>query len=222
MMLPASLQNVIDTVEEDSLVVVYVKKLICKDDIEFETIIKSKMEVSEKKFHYLTICYEAEEVPFPEPHVNRVYFFLPKSKHYSLVADAMYVAHDFERVIQVVGKKSEEVEHIYPPKITAPKPVPEHFTDEQVKQQTEMLKNEDLTKFPSAFQMTRNLLKTSWDSAKGVMSGRQLLVSSEEAHRRLSICESCPKYKEKRCVECGCFMEQKTHLEAATCPDNKW
>lgn len=218
MNIPPSLLTIINNAEEDSLVIVYVKKLICNKEIEFETTIKEKIVKSEKKFHYLSICYESHEIPFPEPHINRVYFFLPKSKSYSLVADAMHVANNFENVIQVVGKTADEVKNIFP----RPNTPVDKFTKEQIEKQKQMLEQEDVSKFPTAFQMTRNLLKAGWDSAKNVTSGRQWLVSSEEAHKRLTICESCPNYKEKKCVLCGCFMEQKTHLQVAECPQNKW
>lgn len=49
-------------------------------------------------------------------------------------------------------------------------------------------------------------------------------VSEEEANRRYSICEACPRLVKltKQCKECGCFMNLKTKLEAAVCPIGKW
>lgn len=218
MAIPTDLLNLINSAEPDSLVAVYVKKLICDKDIEFETTIKQKIDKIEKKIYYCSICYEIDKIPFPEPHINRVYFFLPKSKSYALALDAKQLIEDFDRVIQVVGKKPEEVRHLYPKQNL----IDNNLTDEQIKNQKKMLSQEDVSKFPSAFQMARNLIKTGWDSAKNVALGNQLLASSEEAYRRLTICESCPNYKEKRCTLCGCFMEQKAHFQAADCPANKW
>ena len=41
---------------------------------------------------------------------------------------------------------------------------------------------------------------------------------------RFSICLSCPELINltKTCKKCGCFMELKTKLQAATCPIGKW
>lgn len=216
--IPAELLNLINSIEPDALVAVYVKKLICNTDIPFETAIKQKIDKSEKKIYYCTICYEINKIPFPEPHINRVYFFLPKSESYSLVLDATQLVEDFDRVIQVVGKKPEEVAHLYPKKNL----INNNLTDEQIETQKKMLAQEDISKFPSKFQMSRNLIKTGWNAMKNVAAGNQLIASSEEAYRRLTICESCSNYKEKRCTLCGCFMEQKAHLQVAECPANKW
>lgn len=41
---------------------------------------------------------------------------------------------------------------------------------------------------------------------------------------RLSICESCPFYRQSlnQCKKCGCIMPQKVKLADATCPVQKW
>lgn len=218
-MLPEVIQTLVDSAQDDTLVLIYVKKIICDRDLEFETMIKAKMQAHEKSFLYYTLCYESETIPFPEPHTNRCYFFLPKSKHYALAVDASLLARDFDRVVQTVGKRPEEVAHLYAEQRQAQTP---EMTDAQVQEQTAMMAQEKLEAYPSAFQMARNLLKTTWDSAKGVAQGRRLLVTADEAHRRLTTCESCPSYQEKRCVHCGCMMEHKVHLQAATCPQTRW
>jgi len=217
--LPQVIQTLVDSAEDDTLVLIYVKKLICDRELEFETMIKAKMEVHEKRFLYYTLCYESEHIPFPEPHTNRCYFFLPKAKSYALAVDAMLLARDFDRVVQTVGKRPEEVTHLYPEQRQAPTP---EMSQEQAREQALMLADEKLDDYPSAFQMARHMLKTTWDSAKGLAQGGRLLVKADEAHRRLSTCETCPSYKDKRCVHCGCFMEQKVHLQAATCPQSRW
>jgi len=217
--LSPAIQELVDSIEDNSMLLIYVKKLICNQDIEFESIIKHKIALHEKKFYFYNICYSQGQIPFPEPHVNRVYFFLPKAKHFSLVAEAKHVAADFDRIVQVVGKTADEVAHLYPEHVQPPQ---RNITPEVEQQQTEMLNLEDISKFPSGFQMARNLLKSGWQVAKGVASGRQIMVHAEEAARRYSICETCPKLVEKRCTACGCFMEHKTQLAIATCPDNKW
>lgn len=84
------------------------------------------------------------------------------------------------------------------------------------------LATEDVSKFPSVFQMGRNLAKQIWLSGKGVVVGDGFLAPAEKVFNRLSICESCEFFRDKRCLKCGCFMEKKVHLEKATCPMDKW
>jgi hypothetical protein len=84
------------------------------------------------------------------------------------------------------------------------------------------LATEDVSKFPSVFQMGRNLAKQIWLSGKGVVAGDGFLANAEKVFNRLSICESCEFFRDKRCLKCGCFMEKKAHLEKATCPMDKW
>ena len=44
----------------------------------------------------------------------------------------------------------------------------------------------------------------------------------EIAIERFSICNNCPSLIAGICKECGCIMKQKTKLENAVCPLNKW
>lgn len=41
---------------------------------------------------------------------------------------------------------------------------------------------------------------------------------------RLAICEKCPYFRKqfRSCKLCGCFMDLKTTLKKAKCPDNRW
>lgn len=50
------------------------------------------------------------------------------------------------------------------------------------------------------------------------------LKENELFQIRYSICNSCPEFIKltKQCRKCGCFMEQKAKLEAASCPLGKW
>lgn len=44
------------------------------------------------------------------------------------------------------------------------------------------------------------------------------------ANERFEICKSCPNLIKlsNQCKKCGCFMQLKTKLEDATCPEGKW
>lgn len=42
--------------------------------------------------------------------------------------------------------------------------------------------------------------------------------------QRLAICEQCPFFRtnSRTCQKCGCFMDLKTTLAMAKCPDGRW
>lgn len=47
-------------------------------------------------------------------------------------------------------------------------------------------------------------------------------VSAEEYQRRLEICETCPRRRRNRCLECGCRLSIKAQARAMRCPLGKW
>jgi hypothetical protein len=59
-----------------------------------------------------------------------------------------------------------------------------------------------------------------WD----MINPNTVMVSEEEAEKRMSICLGCPELIKltKQCKKCGCFMALKTKIEAAKCPLGKW
>ena len=106
---------------------------------------------------------------------------------------------------------------------------------ERITKMEKMLEEEDAskTKFPSMFQMGRNLVKDTWTGMKAKSKGYNWMVSAEKANERLEICRTCPyfKYDKKnpetdiadgRCAHCGCFMNTKAHWASAECPIGKW
>ena len=73
----------------------------------------------------------------------------------------------------------------------------------------------------SGKKMLNGLVQT----AKAAIKGGK--VSSEIREERYDTCKQCPAFrqKDKRCSECGCFMEAKTWVNASPnilCPLNKW
>ena len=70
-------------------------------------------------------------------------------------------------------------------------------------------------------ELMTGLAKTA---LQGVRNGR---VSGEVREERFDTCKTCPAFREhdKRCAECGCFMEAKTWIAGdpdALCPLHKW
>ena len=108
-------------------------------------------------------------------------------------------------------------------------PVPEPYltqnsalTTEKYEEIKSALNNENLTPFPSGFQMARNLLKQAWTTSIDVARGQPLLTTAEKAGARMEICKGCEFFREPRCTKCGCYMDKKVHLESSQCPVNKW
>ena len=70
-------------------------------------------------------------------------------------------------------------------------------------------------------QMAKGLAATAINAARN--GG----VSAEIRDERIKTCEGCPAFnkKQRRCSECGCFMDAKTWIKAPKaelCPLNKW
>ena len=49
-------------------------------------------------------------------------------------------------------------------------------------------------------------------------------VTKEEQKSRMAICKECPFFilLTQQCTKCGCFMQAKTLLPHAECPEHKW
>lgn len=56
------------------------------------------------------------------------------------------------------------------------------------------------------------------------LAGGSAEVTPEIARRRLEVCEACYAYRpaERRCGECGCYVEIKSNWETSFCPLGKW
>lgn len=73
---------------------------------------------------------------------------------------------------------------------------------------------------PSKFEMAKNLTKSAFAMAKGVIRGEALKETDSEAQRRLEICQRCEFFRksDQRCSRCGCYMSVKTYLKSSKCP----
>jgi len=63
-----------------------------------------------------------------------------------------------------------------------------------------------------------------WDLLRSSKTPEGARVSEEIHQERYDICKSCPEFISltKQCKLCGCLMNQKTKLSAASCPIEKW
>jgi hypothetical protein len=75
---------------------------------------------------------------------------------------------------------------------------------------------------PEEFEENARVLREvrPWD----LLNPNKERVDEEEKNRRLAICETCPMFRKKSrtCQRCGCFMNLKTLLAEAHCPDHLW
>lgn len=72
--------------------------------------------------------------------------------------------------------------------------------------------------FPSIWEMAKNLAGSMVDFTLSGFS----LAPEEVYQERLSICQSCEFYVDKRCLKCGCQMDIKAKISAVECPIKKW
>ena len=75
-----------------------------------------------------------------------------------------------------------------------------------------------IASFPPLAQQTRNLAGAA---VRFVASGGER-TTTEERTRRLSICEVCDFFKDRRCLKCGCRLNLKVSMSAEHCPIDKW
>jgi hypothetical protein len=79
-------------------------------------------------------------------------------------------------------------------------------------------------KYPSNFQMAKNLASSVLQNVKSVAQGNDISLPDDIINKRKSICSSCDFYDkgQQRCYKCGCNMAIKTYLRASTCTIGKW
>lgn len=77
---------------------------------------------------------------------------------------------------------------------------------------------------PSFKDMAKGFLGTAKDIVVGAVHGEDVLVTEEIYNTRMTICEGCEFFRksDKRCAQCGCFMEAKTRFKKTYCPIHKW
>lgn len=83
---------------------------------------------------------------------------------------------------------------------------------------------EKQSELPSFMGMAKGLMGSVKDIAGGALQGDGLLVTDEVYNTRMSICQSCEFFRQddKRCSQCGCFMEVKSKFKKTYCPVHRW
>lgn len=77
---------------------------------------------------------------------------------------------------------------------------------------------------PSFTDMAKGLLGSAKDIVGGALQGEGVMVTEDVYNTRMSICNGCEFFRkeDKRCSQCGCFMEAKTRFKKTYCPIHKW
>jgi hypothetical protein len=77
---------------------------------------------------------------------------------------------------------------------------------------------------PSLKDMAKGFISSAKDVLVGAIQGEDILVTDEVYNTRMSICNGCEFFRkeDKRCSQCGCFMEAKTRFKKTFCPIHKW
>jgi len=81
-----------------------------------------------------------------------------------------------------------------------------------------------MTDYPPMSDQAKNMMELAIKMAKQAVNGGPIKVPAETKQERLKICEECPSFEphERRCKECGCYMELKASFTDSSCPLEKW
>lgn len=175
---------------------------------------------TDKPYIVYTVCHHEENMPFPEPKADWVYFFAPKVLRPITSSPITNLKLEIlNRYINAVYKMMDDYDLTFNDA---------YMTDDErqvLRENSELLNEEDQseTKYPPYMEMVRNLAKDTVKSAVRLKKKLPVIVPKNIAMERLEMCMSCPHYTdEHRCTKCGCFMKSKVNVAAAECPVGKW
>ena len=82
-------------------------------------------------------------------------------------------------------------------------------------------------KLPPKTEMAKNVVKSVVENVKQVFTaGGKIFADRDVIRDRMVICLKCEYLlivnHEKRCSECGCFINTKIGLQVEKCPKGKW
>lgn len=164
----------------------------------------------------LRVCFDVNNMPWPRPMTECLYYFKPKNLTPILLRSGKEVIEKFEKDV-VIASRMIQYDYSY---------VQAAFEQDEIDliEKTEkMFDFEKSNELPSMGKMLRGFAKDMWKTAKAAGKGLPILVPAEIGMQRFLICQSCPKLTEEfRCTECGCFMKKKTQLAQSSCPLDKW
>lgn len=71
-------------------------------------------------------------------------------------------------------------------------------------------------------ELAINAAKAAGQTVIRMVNGEDIIIESDEQHKRLMICGECNHFTGKSCGKCGCNMKIKTKLTGSKCPVGKW
>ena len=216
------LQEYILNEDKDTLITVMVLSGNCESQItSFEAVFRNKFVKSinqtDVKSKIVKVFIKEENMPFPMIKAPAIYYFKSGNCNYMFVRDRADAVEKLNEDIKIIIKMLSGMSYydaLY-----------DNSVDRQLIEKTELIleENHSESKYPKTSKMLKDFAKEVWESAKYAGKGLPVLVSSEVASERYSICEQCPNLTEEaRCTECGCFMKTKVNLAASSCPIEKW
>lgn len=93
---------------------------------------------------------------------------------------------------------------------------------ERVREQRRLKPTHSAEGMPPASEQIANAASAGFRFAKSALSGEQVLVSAEVAHKRRETCLKCDNRAAGRCKLCGCWTSLKIKLATEACPVGKW
>lgn len=77
---------------------------------------------------------------------------------------------------------------------------------------------------PPVVDMAKGFMGSAKDVLGGIINGEGLTVTEQVYNERMASCKGCEFFRQedKRCTQCGCFMEAKTRFKKTYCPIHKW
>jgi hypothetical protein len=83
---------------------------------------------------------------------------------------------------------------------------------------------EESSSYPSAKEQAKNLTNITGKILKQVLQGDKIIAPDAIQKARIQVCHSCDKYDkyQKRCYECGCYVDVKARFALEGCPLGKW
>lgn len=184
---------------------------------QLEMDVQKILEEHEKPVVYYKWCIGENSMVFPRTQTPVIYFFLPKDQNIAFWREGpvtQTLAVDIDVMHKMMSGMSQDEARYSKEDLEKIKEVETNFEEEE----------KEISKYPSTFQMARNLAKEFWNSGKKAARGLPIIVPAEVGYERLKTCEECDKFdaEASRCHECGCFMKVKTQLASASCPLGKW
>lgn len=195
----------------------------CKDpgfESRVQKLLTDMVGQTEKRFILYTVCHSIDDMPFPQPKPDSVYFFAPGYlKPISMVHVSELISLDnLNGYVNGIYKMMED--HDLP----FYRAIMDEEAADSIEVVEEMLEEEQKDpEYPSFMHMVRGFTKDMVNSAKRVGRSLPVIVPKDVAQERYELCLSCPYFTEdKRCEKCGCFMVNKVNLAASECPIGKW